>query len=141
MNEIGTIVLALLIFVAYTVIYLAGKVDLLSVMAEKFSASLNGAIPADDRLKALGFTLKDFNVAGSDRYWNYENKREDQIVQIYYDDGWMVYSESISTHDNLWNEPCHEPVALRQDEMMVFLDKIKELDKLYGESEEDARRN
>lgn len=86
----------------------------------------------DNKIQELGFTLVKYDDKIG--FWLYENIKDDQRVEINFDgDDWYIHSKTISTLKNFMGDRYHECLALRYDEMKVFMNKIEEL-KTYYES-------
>ena len=90
-------------------------------------------LPADERLKQLGFFLvKQDDLCG---YLIYENPIEDHRVELDYDgEEWFIHSGSISKIGDYDSVEIREPMGMKYNECKLFLAKIDELndDKLVN---------
>ena len=83
-------------------------------------------LPADERLKQLGFFLvKQDDLCG---YLIYENPIEDHRVELDYDgEEWFIHSGSISKIGDYDGVEIREPMGMKYDECKLILEKIEEL--------------
>lgn len=83
-------------------------------------------LPADERLKQLGFVLiKQDDLVG---YLVYENPDDDHCVELDYNgEGWFIHSGSMSKIKDYDGVEIREPMGMSYEECKAFLDKIDEM--------------
>lgn len=81
---------------------------------------------ADDKLKELGFELKE--VVENGGYAVYVNEKDDQRVEISFDgDRWIIYSETLSEQLDYYGHTYRSPIGMTYEECEALLNKIDEL--------------
>lgn len=81
---------------------------------------------ADDKLKELGFELKEVIENGG--YAVYVNEEDDQRVEISFDgDRWIIYSETLSEQLDYYGHKYRSSIGMTYEECEAFLNKIDEL--------------
>lgn len=83
-------------------------------------------LPADERLKQLGFVLiEQDDLVGC---LIYENPDDDHYVELDYSgEEWFIYSGSMSKIKDYDGVEIREPMGMKYEECKAFLDKIDEM--------------